>query len=61
MVNPKLQIPQMLSLLDLPPPDIKETIETYRPPDEALYHKPLPVLKDAEKLDVFYSTYSKTD
>ena len=53
LVNPNLKIPQTLPPLDLPPPDSKETIETYRPPDEALYHKPLPVLKDAEELDVF--------
>ena len=39
--------------ITLPPPDSKETIEIYRPPDETLYHKPLPVLKDAEELDVF--------
>ena len=53
MVNPNLKIPQTLAPLDLPPPDSKETIETYRLPDEALYHKPLPILKDAEELDVF--------
>ena len=53
LVNPNLKIPQTLPPLDLPPPDTKETIETYRPPDEALYHKPIPVLKDAEELDVF--------
>ena len=53
LVNPNLKIPQTLPPLDLPPPDSKETIETYRPPDEALYCKPLPVLKDAEELDVF--------
>ena len=29
------------------------TIETYRSPDESLYHKPLPILKDVEGLDVF--------
>ena len=53
LVNPNLKIPQTLPPLDLPPPDSKETIETYRSPDESLYHKPLPVLKDAEELDVF--------
>ena len=53
LVNPTLKIPQMLPPLDLPPPDSKETIETYRPLDEALYRKPLPVLKDSEELDVF--------
>ena len=39
--------------MDLPPPDTKETIETYRPPDETLFQKPLPILKDAKELDVF--------
>ena len=53
LVNPNLKIPQTLPPLDLPPPDSKEIIETYRPPDESLYHKPLPVLKGAEELDVF--------
>ena len=53
LVNPNLKIPQTLPPLDLPPQDSKETIETYRPPDEALYHKPLLVLKYAEELDVF--------
>ena len=53
LVNPNLKIPQTLQPLDLPPPDSKETIETYRPPDESLYHKPLPVLTDAEEFDVF--------
>ena len=53
LVNPNLKIPQTLSPLDLPPPDTKETIKTYRPPDETLYQKPLPVLKNAEELDVF--------
>ena len=53
LVDPNLQIPQSLPLLELPPPQSKETIETYRPPDESLYRKPLPILKDAEELDVF--------
>ena len=53
LVNPNLKIPQTLPPLDLPSPDSKETIETCRSPDESLYHKPLPVLKDAEELDVF--------
>ena len=42
LVNPNLKIPQTLPPLDLPPPDTKETIETYRPPDETFYQKPLP-------------------
>ena len=48
-----MKIPQTLPLLDLPPPDPNETLETYRPPDESLFRKPLPVLKDAKELDVF--------
>ena len=48
-----MKIPQTLPPLELPPPDSKETIETYRSPDESLYRKPLPILKDAEDLDVF--------
>ena len=48
-----MKIPQTLLPLDLPPPDSKETIETYRSPDESLYHKPLLVLKDVDELDVF--------
>ena len=51
LVNPKLKNPQTLPPLDLPAPDSKETIETYRPPGDALYRKP--VLKDADELDVF--------
>ena len=53
LINPNLQIPQSLPPLELPPPQSKETIETYRSPDETLYCKPLPILKDAEELDVF--------
>ena len=53
LVNPNLKIPQSLLPLELPPPDSKETIETYRSPDESLYCKSLPSLKDAEELDVF--------
>ena len=53
LVNPHLKIPQTLPILDLPPSDPKETLETYRPPDESLFKKPLPVLKDAKELDVF--------
>ena len=53
LVNPNLKIPQSLPPLELPPPQSKETIETYRSPDETLYRKPLPILKDAEELDMF--------
>ena len=47
LVNPNLKISQTLLPLDLPPPDTKETIEMYRPLDETLFRKPLPILKDA--------------
>ena len=53
LVDPNLKIPQSLPLLELPPPQSKETIEMYRLPDKSLYQKPLPILKDAEELDVF--------
>ena len=53
LVDPQLKIPQSLPPLELPPPQSKETIETYRPPKESLYRKPLPILKDTEELDVF--------
>ena len=53
LVNPNLKIPQSLPPLELPPPQSQDTIETYRSPDESLYRKPLPILKDAEELDVF--------
>ena len=53
LVDPHLKIPQSLPPLELPPPLSKETIETYRTPEESLYRKPLPILKDAEELDVF--------
>ena len=39
--------------MDIPPPEPKESLETYRPPDSSLYDKPLPVLKNAKELDVF--------
>ena len=53
LINPNLKIPQSLPLSELPPAQSKETIETYISPDESLYRKPLPILKDAEELDVF--------
>ena len=52
LINPKLTIPNTLPPLDLPPP-MKETIETFRPPDQSLYKTPKPVLKDFTDLDVF--------
>ena len=53
LVNPSLKIPQTLPPLDLPPQDTKEPIEMYRPPDETVLWKPLPVLKDTKELDMF--------
>ena len=53
LVNPNLQIPKTLPPLELPPPEKRETIDTYRPPNESLFRKPLPVLKDSKELDVF--------
>ena len=53
LVDPHLKILQSLPPLELPPPQSKETIETYRSPEESLYRKLLPILKDAEELDVF--------
>ena len=50
LVNPNLQT---LPPLEFPPPEKKETIDTYRPPDESLFRRPLPVLKDSKELDVF--------
>ena len=32
LVNPNLHIPQTLPVLDIPPPEPKESLETYRPP-----------------------------
>ena len=53
LVNPNLQIPKTLPPLELPPPEKRETIDIYRPPDESLFRKPLLVLKDSKELDVF--------
>ena len=39
--------------MELPPPDRTETIDTYRPPNESLFRKPLPVQKDSKEIDVF--------
>ena len=45
--------------MELPPPQSKDTIETYRSPDESCYCKPLSILKDAEELDVFIRNIPK--
>ena len=60
LINPSLKIPQTLSLLDLPPHN-KETIETFHSPDETLFQKPIPILKDAQELDVFTRHIPKQD
>ena len=46
--------------MDLPPPN-KETKETFPSPDETLFQKPLPILKDAQELDVFTRHTPKQD
>ena len=46
--------------MDLPPPN-KETIETFCSPNETLFQKPLPILKDTQELDVFTRHIPKQD
>ena len=52
LVNPTIQIPNTLPPIEVPPPQ-KESIETYRSPEDFLYNKPLPVLKDSTDLNIF--------
>ena len=52
LVNPELKIPQTLPPIEIPPPQM-ENIDTYRSPENFLYKKPLPVLKDSKDLDLF--------
>ena len=52
LVNPELKIPQTLPSIEIPPPQM-ENIDTYRSPENFLYKKPLPVLKDSKDLDIF--------
>ena len=52
MINPTIQIPNTLPPIEIPPPQI-QNIETYRSPENFLYNKPLPVLKDSKELNVF--------
>ena len=52
LVNPELKIPQTLPPIEIPPPQ-RENIDTYRSPENFLYKKPLPVLKDSKDLDIF--------
>ena len=52
LVNPEIKIAQTLPPIEVPPPQT-ENIETYRSPENFLYKKPLPVLKDSKELDIF--------
>ena len=52
LVNPQLNIPQTLPPIEVPAPQT-ESIETYRAPEDFLYNKPLPILKDSKEIDVF--------
>ena len=52
LVNPHIDIPQTLPPVEVPPPQT-ESIETYRAPEDFLYNKPLPILKDSKALDIF--------
>ena len=52
LINPTIQIPDTLPPIEVPPPQT-QNIETYRSPENFLYNKPLPVLKDSKELNVF--------
>ena len=52
LINPTIQIPNTLPPIEVPPPQT-ENIETYRSPENFLYNKPLPVLKDSTDLNFF--------
>ena len=52
LINPTIQIPNTLPPLEVPPPQT-QNIETYRSPENFLYNKPLPVLKDSKELNIF--------
>ena len=52
LINPTIQIPNTLPPIEVPPPQT-QNIETYRSPENFLYNKPLPVLKDSKELNVF--------
>ena len=47
LINPTIQIPNTLPPIEVPPPQT-QNIETYRSPENFLYNKPLPVLKDSK-------------
>ena len=52
LINPEIDIPQTLPPVEIPPPQA-ENIDTYRSPENFLYKKALPVLKDSKELDIF--------
>ena len=52
LINPTIKIPNTLPPIEVPPPQT-ESIETYRSPEDFLYNKPLPVLKDSKELNIF--------
>ena len=52
LINPTIRIPNTLPPIEVPPPQT-QNIETYRSPENFLYNKPLPVLKDSKELNVF--------
>ena len=52
LINPTIQIPITLLPIEVPPPQTKN-IETYQSPEDFLYNKPLPVLKDSKDLNIF--------
>ena len=52
LINPTIQIPNTLPPIEVPPPQT-QNIETYQSPENFLYNKPLPVLKDSKELNVF--------
>ena len=52
LINPTIQIPNTLPPIEIPPPQT-ENIQTYRSPEDFLYNKPLPVLKDSTELNIF--------
>ena len=52
LINPTIQIPNTLPPIEVPPPQTPN-IETYRSPENFLYNKPLPVLKDSNELNIF--------
>ena len=52
LINPTIEIPYTLPPIEVPPPQT-ENIETYQSPENFLYNKPLPVLKDSTELNIF--------